>query len=119
MSTTISSDEMSSNMPMPSNTGVEKVDTTVVANEPPLLELNEEVVISQEELASAVDRLNVMMSKQNRDVHFSVDSSTGKDVVRVTDQNTGALVRQLPSTETLNFIRNLDTMMGLIFNDTT
>jgi flagellar protein FlaG len=50
-------------------------------------------------------------------VNFSVDSSTGKDVVRVFNSNTGELVRQLPNDEMLNFVKNLENMMGLIFDN--
>jgi flagellar protein FlaG len=79
---------------------------------------NEEVTISSEDLQLAVERLNESLSKMNRDINFSVDSATGKDVVRVMDKN-GGLVRQLPNLEMLNFIQNLDKMMGLIFDKRT
>lgn len=81
--------------------------------------VNEKTNISSEDLHRAVDQLNLNLQKMNRDVNFSVDSATGRDVVRVTNSNTGEVVRQLPYVETLNFLRNLENMMGLIFDQKT
>jgi len=37
----------------------------------------------------------------------------------VVNSNNGEVIRQLPNEEKLNFIRNLDSMMGLIFDKNT
>ena len=81
--------------------------------------VNEKFTISTQDLQVAVDRLNQSLKEMNRDVNFSVDSSTGKDVVRVFNSNTGELVRQLPNDEMLNFVKNLENMMGMIFDNKT
>ena len=60
-----------------------------------------------------------MMSAVDRNINFSVDPGTGKDVVRVTDTNTGQTIRQIPAQETLTFIQNLDRMVGLLFDSKT
>lgn len=78
--------------------------------------VNERTIISQSELKGAIDQLNVALQKRNTNVAFSVDQTTGRDVVRVTNSNTGEVVRQLPFEETLNFMRNLEQMTGLIFD---
>jgi flagellar protein FlaG len=78
--------------------------------------VNERTIISQAELKGAIDQLNVALQKRNTNVAFSVDQTTGRDVVRVTNSNTGEVVRQLPFEETLNFMRNLEQMTGLIFD---
>jgi len=83
----------------------------------PEFKINEKFTISTQDLQTAVDRLNQSLKEMNRDVNFSVDSSTGKDVVRVFNSNTGELVRQLPNDEMLNFVKNLENMMGLIFDN--
>jgi flagellar protein FlaG len=83
----------------------------------PEFKVNEKFTISTQDLQAAVDRLNQSLKEMNRDVNFSVDSSTGKDVVRVFNSNTGELVRQLPNDETLNFVKNLENMMGMIFDN--
>lgn len=82
-------------------------------------EMNEKTVISADDLKAAIESLNQNLQKMNRNVHFSIDAASGKDVVRVTNRNTGETVRQLPSEETLQFLRNLDNMMGIIFDQKT
>ena len=82
-------------------------------------EMNEKTVISADDLKAAIVSLNQNLQKMNRNVHFSIDAASGKNVVRVTNRNTGETVRQLPSEETLQFLRNLDNMMGIIFDQKT
>lgn len=82
-------------------------------------EANERVLISGDDLRAAVEQLNSHMQKMNRSVNFSVDGVSGKDVVRVTNSNTGETVRQLPSEDMLQFIRNLENMVGVIFDSRT
>ncbi|MBY0341663.1 MAG: flagellar protein FlaG [Rhodocyclaceae bacterium] len=47
-------------------------------------------------------------------LQFSIDETTAKTVVRVTDASTGELIRQLPSEEALAIARSLDKMQGLL-----
>lgn len=81
--------------------------------------VNEKTIISGHDLVKAIEQLNQRMRKFDRNVSFSLDKSTGKDVVRVVNSNNGEVIRQLPNEEKLNFIRNLDSMMGLIFDKNT
>jgi len=76
-------------------------------------------VMSSEDLTQAIQSLNDMMSALDRDINFAKDPGTGKDVVKVTDSNTGQTIRQIPSQETLSFIKNLDRMVGLLFDSKT
>ena len=82
----------------------------------PSFQINEKTVISGDDLRKAVEILNQNLEKYGRNVRFSVDGSTGKDVVRVVSSSSGETIRQLPNDEMLNFIRNLDNMIGLIFD---
>ncbi len=45
---------------------------------------------------------------------FSIDDSTGKAIVRITDRETGELIRQIPSEEMMEIARSLDKMQGLL-----
>ncbi len=76
-------------------------------------------VMSSEDLTQAIQSLNDMMSALDRDINFAKDPGTGKNIVRVTDSNTGQTIRQIPSQETLSFIKNLDRMVGLLFDSKT
>jgi flagellar protein FlaG len=94
--------------------GSSQASTPEVIN--PSFQVNEKTVISGDDLRKAVEILNQNLEKYSRNVRFSVDGSTGKDVVRVVSSSSGEIIRQLPNDEMLNFIRNLDNMIGLIFN---
>ena len=83
------------------------------------IRVNTHSVMSEQDLSIAIQSLNDMMSALDRNINFSVDPGTGKDVVRVTDTNTGETIRQIPAQETLTFIQNLDKMVGLLFDSKT
>ena len=81
--------------------------------------INREPIISTMELEAKIVELNEAMVSRNQAVLFSTDAATGKDVVRVSNKNTGELIRQMPSVEALKAMQNIDHMMGLIFNKKT
>jgi len=103
-----------STSPDNSGQGSSQASTPEVIN--PSFQINEKTVISGDDLRKAVEILNQNLEKYSRNVRFSVDESTGKDVVRVVSSSSGETIRQLPNDEMLNFIRNLDNMIGLIFD---
>jgi flagellar protein FlaG len=85
----------------------------------PKIVINREPIISTMELEAKIVELNEAMVSRNQAVLFSTDAATGKDVVRVSNKNTGELIRQMPSVEALKAMQNIDQMMGLIFNKKT
>ena len=85
----------------------------------PKIDINREPIISTTELKANIVELNEAMASRNQAVVFSTDAATGKDVVRVSNKNTGELIRQMPSVEALKAMQNIDQMMGLIFNKKT
>ena len=85
----------------------------------PKIVINREPIISTTELEAKIVELNEAMVSRNQAVMFSTDAATGKDVVRVSNRNTGELIRQMPSVEALKAMQNIDQMMGLIFNKKT
>ena len=79
-----------------------------------VLKSNEDVI----EIEAAVEKLNKKLDDQNQDLNvgFSVDDESGRIVVRISDQASGKLVRQIPSEETLEFARNVKQGKGLLLN---
>lgn len=49
------------------------------------------------QLDKAVAQMNEFIQAETRDLHFSVDDASGQTVVRVTDRETGDLIRQIPN----------------------
>jgi flagellar protein FlaG len=67
----------------------------------------------------AVAHINRVLASASRVLAFSVDEVTGKTVVRVMDQTTGSVVRQIPSEEALALAARLDadpTLASLILD---
>ena len=87
--------------------------------EAPSIDIDRQPIISTTELEAKIVELNEAMASRNQAVLFSTDAATGKDVVRVSNRNTGELIRQMPSVEALKAMQNIDQMMGLIFNQKT
>jgi flagellar protein FlaG len=47
-------------------------------------------------------------------LNFSIDDSTGKTIVRITDGETGEMIRQIPSEEMMEIARSIDRMQGML-----
>jgi flagellar protein FlaG len=64
-----------------------------------------------EQLQKAVESMKKMVDIQAPNtLAFSIDDSTGKTIVRITDAKTGEMIRQIPSEEMLEIARSLDKM---------
>jgi flagellar protein FlaG len=67
-----------------------------------------------EELLSDVQKqINIT---KNVDLHFKVHEASGQIVVTVTDQSTGEVIREIPSSELLAFADKFDEIVGMIFD---
>ena len=60
-----------------------------------------------EQVRDAVAEMNRAMRLSNRSLEFSVDEESERVVVRLKDSETGELIRQFPSEETLAIARYL------------
>jgi flagellar protein FlaG len=63
---------------------------------------------SPEQLNNAVKVINQVMQQSNQALEFSIDSSTKIPVVTLTDTQTGEVIRQFPSKETLAISQSID-----------
>lgn len=52
---------------------------------------------SAKQLDNAVAQMNEYIQSEQRDLQFSVDEVSGQTIVRVTDRETGDLIRQIPN----------------------
>jgi flagellar protein FlaG len=66
------------------------------------------------ELAQAVKNLNKAMQDQAQNLEFSIDSDTDRTIVKVIDQSTHEVLRQIPSQEALEIAKALDQSSGLL-----
>lgn len=61
----------------------------------------------REELEEAVSQLNDYVQNVQRDLQFEVDSELGHTIVRVVDQQTQEVIRQIPDEVALRLAENL------------
>ena len=68
----------------------------------------------QEAVEQAVKAVNDFVQPINNALSFSLDQESDKMVVKVIDQGTKEVIRQIPSEEMLALAKALDTMKGLL-----
>lgn len=71
-------------------------------------------VPSQEQLKTAVQDLNNTMKAMSQTLEFSVDEESNRTIVKVVDQQTNEVIRQMPSKEALEIAKALDRMQGVL-----
>lgn len=68
-------------------------------------------------VAETVASLNAFVQLMDRNVSFEVDEVSGRDVISVFEKDTKELIRQIPSEETLELLKRMDTMVGVLFSE--
>lgn len=66
-------------------------------------------------IEEAVTSIQNFVQNIRRDLNFSLDDSSGRVVVKVTDSVSGEVIRQLPSEEALRLAERLDEARSLLF----
>jgi flagellar protein FlaG len=70
---------------------------------------------SREEIEAAVATIQEFVQTVRRDLDFSLEESSGRVVVKVTDAGSGDVIRQIPSEEALQLAENLSEVRSLLF----
>jgi flagellar protein FlaG len=68
-------------------------------------------------LDEALAQLQEFSRNMRRSLDFSVDSESGRSVVRVMDVETDQVVRQIPTEEAINIARNIERIKGILFEE--
>ena len=66
------------------------------------------------ELDDALRNINQSMRTLSQSLEFSIDPDTDRTVVKVVDQQTKEVIRQMPSVEALEIAKALDRLQGLL-----
>lgn len=67
------------------------------------------------DIQDAVSSIQQFVQTVQRNLNFSLDDSSGRVVVKVTDGASGELIRQIPSEEALRLAESLDQARSLLF----
>jgi flagellar protein FlaG len=66
------------------------------------------------QVTKAVADINKTIQSLSQDLQFSVDKDSDKVVVKIIDQQTKQVLRQIPSEEALEISKSLDKLQGLL-----
>jgi flagellar protein FlaG len=66
------------------------------------------------QLASALQSINKALQDLSPNLEFTVDPDSNRTVVKVLDQQTKEVIRQMPSAEALEISKALDKLQGLL-----
>lgn len=73
---------------------------------------------SREQLSDAVRKINEGMAASSQSLEFAIDDDSKEIVVKIIDQGTREVVRQIPSVEALEIAKSIDKMRGLLISQT-
>ncbi|MGZ8289031.1 MAG: flagellar protein FlaG [Telluria sp.] len=66
------------------------------------------------EVSDAVETINQTMKTLAPSLEFSIDTDSKRTVVKVIDQDTQEVIRQMPTVEALEIAKALDRLQGLL-----
>lgn len=72
--------------------------------------------LSREEMQEVIDVANAALKNANNSLQFQIDDSLEQPIVSVVDQDSGEVIRQLPSEEIVRISRSIDSMRGVLFD---
>ena len=70
------------------------------------------------DVRQAVSDINKAMQFMSRELEFSVDTDSKRTVVKVIDQQTREVIRQMPTEEALEIGKALEKVQGLLIRQT-
>jgi flagellar protein FlaG len=71
-----------------------------------------------EQVVHAVSQLNKSPQAKAQGLEFSIDDDTKLTVVKVVDQSTKEVLRQIPSPEALEIAKSIDSAKGFLLKET-
>jgi len=68
-------------------------------------------------VTQAITRINQLLSQSATSVGFEVDLGSRQLIIRVTQKETGELIRQIPADSFIKFADAVDTLVGLLIDE--
>lgn len=94
-----------------------KVEPIEVSEQRKFVDTKAAEALSIENIERAIETANTALKGAANALHFRMDKSSPTAIVSVVDENSGEVIRQLPSEETLRFARSVENMKGIIFDN--
>lgn len=79
--------------------------------------LSIDLAAMQKRLDQAIESLNNQLQSSQTNLGFSIDSETDIVMVKVTNKETGELVRQIPAEAVVRLAAKMDDLKGLLLDE--
>ena len=76
-----------------------------------------EIKISPEELSAAVDRANMLLFKNNTHLKFSIHQKTKDIMVKIINDETGEVLKEIPQEKMLDMVAKLWEIAGILVDE--
>lgn len=76
--------------------------------------VQETASVTRESIEAAAIKIQGFVSAMSRNLNISVDSASGKSVIRVVDPQSNEMVRQIPGEEALRLARTIDFLSSIL-----
>ena len=73
-----------------------------------------DAAVPSSQLDDALHNINKSMQSLSQEIQFSIDPDSDRTIVKVVDQRTNEVIRQMPSAEALEIAKALDRLQGLL-----
>lgn len=73
---------------------------------------------NREQVTKAVENINRIIQVASQNLEFSVDHDAHQVIVKVVDQQTKQVLRQIPTEEVIEIAKSLDKLQGLLIKQT-
>ena len=98
-----------------SDTAVAMIDTAVETAGATVA--SETVNLAAEDADFIAEELNKSIAVLNSHVSFAIDDATDRTIIKVTDTETGELIRQVPPEVMLKLLKRMTEMVGLLMDE--
>jgi flagellar protein FlaG len=72
---------------------------------------------SAEEIKQDIDAINTQLKSMNSSIQFVIDGKSNDVVIKIVDNDTGKVIRQIPSDDVLRMREHLKEMTGLLVEE--
>jgi flagellar protein FlaG len=90
---------------------------TVLPNRLSEAEQQDSQPLEHEKAEHVVASLNAFVQLMDRNISFEIDTVSGRNFISVFDKETEVLIRQIPSEETIELLKRMDKVVGVLFNE--
>ena len=74
-----------------------------------------EVKLSAKQVQQSLEEINKVMAGLSISVQFKIDPDYKELIINVVDEDTGKLIRQIPTVEVVKMSKAMDNLKGLLF----